>query len=322
MEESVYQFVGFVFDIPRGILLTAEGELIQLQYKSLELLRLFVENAGRLLDRDTINQAVWSSAAVSYDNITQCVRNIRWTPGDDVQTIIKTVPRRIYVSAAKVTGGREERAAQPIGNAATLLDKPSIAVLAFTNMSGDPNLEYFVDGMVEEIITALSRIRWLFVIDRNSSFDYKGQAVEMKRVGRELGVRYVLEGWVRKAGQQMRITGLPANEIPGVIGRDIRFAADDRQAVDRYAGSNRFVPRLRYGAAITVGAITEDVNNLAISRITTRRQHLSGNIDGSADRGKSRNGARRLQQHLGESVGGGHPIGKRPRRRLIMSPRA
>jgi adenylate cyclase len=88
-----------------------------------------------------------------------------------------------------------------------LPDKPSIAVLPFANMSGDPEQEYFADGMVEEIITALSRIRWLFVIARNSSFTYKGQAVDVKRVGRELGVRYALEGSVRKAGNRVRIIG-------------------------------------------------------------------------------------------------------------------
>jgi adenylate cyclase len=88
-----------------------------------------------------------------------------------------------------------------------LPDKPSIAVLPFANMSGDPEQEYFADGMVEEIITALSRISWLFVIARNSSFTYKGQAVDVKQVGRELGVRYVLEGSVRKAGNRVRITG-------------------------------------------------------------------------------------------------------------------
>jgi TolB-like protein len=87
-----------------------------------------------------------------------------------------------------------------------LPDKPSIAVLPFANMSGDPEQEYFVDGMVEEIITALSRISWLFVIARNSSFTYKGQAVDVKQIGRELGVRYVLEGSVRKAGGRVRIT--------------------------------------------------------------------------------------------------------------------
>src|SRR6516162_1111718 len=87
-----------------------------------------------------------------------------------------------------------------------LPDKPSIAVLPFANMSGDPEQEYFADGMVEEIITALSRIRWLFVIARNSSFTYKGQATDVKQVGRELGVRYVLEGGVRKAAGRVRIT--------------------------------------------------------------------------------------------------------------------
>jgi TolB-like protein len=95
----------------------------------------------------------------------------------------------------------------PETKALPLPDKPSIAVLPFQNMSGDPEQEYFVDGMVEEIITALSRIRWLFVIARNSSFTYKGQAVDIKQVGRELGVRYVLEGSVRKAGNRVRITG-------------------------------------------------------------------------------------------------------------------
>ena len=96
---------------------------------------------------------------------------------------------------------------RPTAPALPLPDKPSIAVLPFANMSGDPEQEYFVDGMVEEIITALSRIRWLFVIARNSSFTYRGQAVDVKQVGRELGVRYVLEGSVRKAGNRVRITG-------------------------------------------------------------------------------------------------------------------
>src|SRR5205085_11279219 len=88
-----------------------------------------------------------------------------------------------------------------------LPDKPSTAVWPFQNMSGDPEQEYFADGMVEEIITALSRIRWLFVIARNSSFVYKGQAVDIKQIGRELGVRYVLEGSVRKAAGRLRISG-------------------------------------------------------------------------------------------------------------------
>ncbi len=106
---------------------------------------------------------------------------------------------------AGLTRGARVGAAEP--PALPLPDKPSIAVLPFQNITGDPEQEYFVDGMVEEIITALSRIRWLFVLARNSSFTYKGQAVDVKRVGRELGVRYLLEGSVRKAGNRVRITG-------------------------------------------------------------------------------------------------------------------
>ena len=102
---------------------------------------------------------------------------------------------------------RPNSLAPAVAPALALPDKPSIAVLPFQNMSGDPEQEYFADGMVEEIITALSRIRWLFVIARNSSFTYKGRAVDVKQVGRELGVRYVLEGSVRNAANRVRVTG-------------------------------------------------------------------------------------------------------------------
>src|SRR5215831_16461428 len=102
--------------------------------------------------------------------------------------------------------GQQAEPATPSTPPLRLPDKPSIAVLPFQNMSGDPEQEYFADGMVEEIITALSRNRWLFVIARNSTFTYKGHAVDVKQVGRALGVHYVLEGSVRKAGSQVRIT--------------------------------------------------------------------------------------------------------------------
>src|SRR5215510_9977543 len=107
------------------------------------------------------------------------------------------------------SGDAKPRSASTVDRATMLAlpDKPSIAVLPFQNMSGDPEQEYFADGMVEEIITALSRNRWLFVIARNSTFTYKGHAVDVKQVGRALGVHYVLEGSVRKAGSHVRITG-------------------------------------------------------------------------------------------------------------------
>src|SRR5258708_5515893 len=113
---------------------------------------------------------------------------------------LKNIARPVRVYHLRPGGGATETPAL------ALPDKPSIAVLAFQNMSGDPEQEYFADGMVEDIITGLSRIKWLFVIARNSSFVYKGKAVDVRQVGRELGVRYVLEGGVRKAGNRLRIT--------------------------------------------------------------------------------------------------------------------
>jgi len=120
---------------------------------------------------------------------------------------LKNIPRPI--SVYRVDWDVDSNASNDVlsRGALALPDKPSVAVLPFQNMSGDPEQEYFADGMVEEIITALSRFRWLFVIARNSSFTYKGRAVDVKQVGRELGVRYVLEGSVRKAGTKVRITG-------------------------------------------------------------------------------------------------------------------
>jgi adenylate cyclase len=142
---------------------------------------------------------------------------------------------------------RSERTTEPpAGPALALPDKPSIAVLPFQNMSGDPEQDYFVDGMVEEIITALSRIRWLFVIARNSSFSYKGKAVDVKQVGRELGVRYVLEGSVRKAGNRVRITG-----------QLIDAAAATHLWADRFDGSLEDIFDLQDEVASSVAGIIE-----------------------------------------------------------------
>jgi adenylate cyclase len=115
---------------------------------------------------------------------------------------LKNIARPVRVYRVRLDG----RSA-PARPALALPDRPSIAVLPFTNIGGDAEQDYFADGMVEEIITALSRMRWLFVIARNSSFTYRGRAIDVKQVGRELGVRYVLEGSVRKAGARVRIAG-------------------------------------------------------------------------------------------------------------------
>ena len=150
------------------------------------------------------------------------------------------------IKAYRIRGETSPTATPVVGSSLPLPDKPSIAVLPFANMSGDPEQEYFADGMVEEIITALSRIRWLFVIARNSSFTYKGQAIDVKQVGRELGVRYVLEGSVRKASGRVRIT---AQLIEAATGAHLW--------ADRFDGSLEDVFELQDEVAISVAGVIE-----------------------------------------------------------------
>ena len=138
--------------------------------------------------------------------------------GDMGEQQVKNILRPVRVHRVDLGGGMppsDRLAEAETQSQLALPDKPSIAVLPFQNMSGDPEQEYFVDGMVEEIITALSRVQWLFVIARNSTFTYKGRAVDVRQVGRELGVRYVLEGSVRRAGTQVRITGQLIDALTG-----------------------------------------------------------------------------------------------------------
>jgi adenylate cyclase len=230
--QVVYRFEEFVLDLTRGILLTRGDEEVRLRHKSFELLRLFVENAGRLVSRDRINQAIWSDVIVNDDSITQCVGDIRRALGDEAQAILKTVPRRGYIFAVNVTSTREQPESQLIGDTAPPSDKPSIAVLAFTNMSGDPDQEYFSDGIADDIITELSRSHSLFVIARNSSFTYKGRAVDVKQVACELGVRYVVEGSVRRSGDRVRVS---AQLIDATTGSHIWAERYDREISEIFA---------------------------------------------------------------------------------------
>ena len=152
--------------------------------RALEVLHTLVERSGELVSRDEILDAVWPGTVVEGSNLPVQIAALRRVldRGRADGSCIQTVPGRGYRFVPPVKPEWAE-AGLP------LPDKPSIAVLPFANLSGDPEQEYFADAMVEEIITALSRIRWLFVIARNSSFTYKGQAVDVKQVGRELGVR-------------------------------------------------------------------------------------------------------------------------------------
>ena len=136
------------------------------------------------------------------------------------------------IRAYRIKGETSPSATPVLASSLPLPDKPSIAVLPFQNMSGDPEQEYFADGIVEEIITALSKVRWFFVIARNSSFTYKDRAIEVKQVGRELGVRYVLEGSVRKGGNRVRVT---AQLVDAATGNHIWAERYDRELADIFA---------------------------------------------------------------------------------------
>jgi len=171
-------------------------------------------------------------------------------------------PVRVYSVGSRSSGPQEDEM-QPALSAPTSLsrpEKPSIAVLPFQNMSGDPEQEYFADGMVEEIITALSRIPWLFVIARNSTFTYKGQVIDVKRVGRELGVRYILEGSVRRGGGRIRIT---AQLIEAETGAHLW--------ADRFDGSLEDVFDLQDQVATSVAGVIEPTLQVAeFSRAASR----------------------------------------------------
>jgi TolB-like protein len=195
--------------------LSRSGERIALEPQVFDLLVYLLQNRERVVSKEDLLASVWGGRIVSDATLDSRIAAARRAVGDSgaAQTLIRTFARKGVRFVGEVRAEAKpatlapEIVAEPGRPALALPDKPSIAVLPFANMSGDPEQEYFADGMVEEIITALSRIRWLFVLARNSSFTYKGQAIDVKQVGRELGVRYVLEGSVRKGGSRVRIAG-------------------------------------------------------------------------------------------------------------------
>jgi len=206
-----YAFEDYVLD-PERRELTRGSEAIAVGPQVFDLLLYLVRNREHVVSKDNLLDGVWSGRIVSESTLTSHINAARKAIGDSGhgQRLIRTVARKGFrfvggVSEAQPSDGGADSAmpARPL----SLPDKPSIAVLPFVNMSGDSEQDYFADGMVEDIITALSHIRWLFVIARNSSFAYRGRPIDVKQIGRDLGVRYALEGSVRKAANRVRITG-------------------------------------------------------------------------------------------------------------------
>src|SRR5438105_1965800 len=219
-------------------------ELIDLEPKVFDLLSFLVQHRNRVVSKDDLLQGVWGGRIVSESALTTRINAVRRALGADgtAQRLVRTFTRKGIRFVGEVTELPDQIA--PIS------DRPSIAVLPFENMSADPDQEYFVDGMVEEIITALSRFPRLVVIARNSAFSYKGRAADVRQVGRELGGRYVLEGSVRKAGNRVRIAGQLINSATGAHIWADRFDGtldDIFDLQDRVASSvvGAIEPRLR-----------------------------------------------------------------------------
>jgi DNA-binding winged helix-turn-helix (wHTH) protein len=195
---EMLRFGDVVLDVERALLRDSNGAEVALRPKSLDLLLQLARNPGRILSRDELFEAVWPDVTVTDDSIAQCVREVRRAIGDPDGRILRTIVKRGYCLDIEVQSPPPTGAPEPVRSAPTSEGRPSLVVLPFQSIPYDPDTEWFADGIVEEITMALSRFRSLFVIARNSAFTFKGQAVDVRDVGQRLGVRYVLEGSVRR----------------------------------------------------------------------------------------------------------------------------
>ena len=207
-----YLFAGHILDKDRREL-RRDGKTVAIEPQVFDLLIYLIENRDRVVSKDDLIASVWNGRIVSDSSLTSRINAARKAIGDsgEEQRLIRTVARkglRFVVDVKTVAAGHAPDASmsERPRRGLALPDRPAIAVLPFVNMTSEPDQDYFSDGITEDIITALSKLRWFFVIARNSSFIYKGRSVHMKQIAEELGVRYVLEGSVRKGGDRLRIT--------------------------------------------------------------------------------------------------------------------
>ena len=230
-----FRFEGFTLDVTRGFLQAGDHE-IELRPKSFEVLRYLVENAGRLISKEELIKAVWPNVTVADESLTRCVSDVRLALRDVDQRIIKTVPRRGYLFAPPVS------AIAPAGSLVSDLEAPllaptavmasrppprlSLVVLPFVNLSGDPAQDCLADVITEALTAHLSRIRDSFVIARTTAFTYKGRAVDVKQIGSELGVRYILEGSAQRYGARVRVSAQLVDADTGAHLWTDRFDSD------------------------------------------------------------------------------------------------
>lgn len=213
------QLGAFTLDTVRGTLRGPAGT-VGLRRKTLEVLLHLIEHADRVITKEELFAAVWPDVTVGDDSLAQCISEIRRALGPDGREVIKTVPRRGYLlnvaaEPFEASGPKQETAARA-PEVQRRPDRPSVAVLPFTSFDGEPDQTYFGNGIAEDIITELSRFSELFVIARNSSFQYQDRQVDVRQIGRELEVRYVLEGSVRRAADNVRITAQLVDTVNGM----------------------------------------------------------------------------------------------------------
>ena len=208
----IYRFEDFSLDGDRRELRRG-SEIVAIEPQVFDVLEFLIVNRERVVSNDDLIRVVWQNRVVSDGTVSTRINAVRHALGDSgaLQRLVRTLPRKGYRFAGDIrsesgNGKSSDLAANASREAIFALgDRPSIAVLPFVNFSGDTDQTYFADGMVDEIITALSHVKWLLVIARTSSFTYRDRAIDVRQIGRELGVRYILEGSVRKTENRVRI---------------------------------------------------------------------------------------------------------------------
>ncbi|HEV7599881.1 MAG TPA: winged helix-turn-helix domain-containing protein [Bradyrhizobium sp.] len=278
MLDRTLTFGRYRLDPRRGLI--SGDRSVRLTPKALALLSFMADRPGEVITKEELFGAVWPEVTVGDAALVTCIQELRRALGDDARRprYIETLHRRGYRFIGKPAAAPLPAATGGSAAALPLPDRPSIAVLPFANMSDDPDQEYFADGISEDLITGLSRIHWLFVIARNSCFVYKNRAVDVKQVSRELGVRYVLEGSVRRAGKRIRIS---AQLIDAITGGHHWAERYDRELGDIFAVQDEITrnvvaaiePRLM--AAEGVRALSRSSDDLgAWERVARAQTHV------------------------------------------------
>ena len=263
---KTYKLGPFRLDAEAEILFRG-AEPVTLGQRAVALLRALVERGGAPVSKDALIEAAWPGLVVEEANLTVQIAALRRVLGEEPggEHWIETLPRRGYRYVGPVIttedSSQVESVTTPPMPALALPDKPSIAVLPFANLSGDPEQEYFADGVVEDITTKLSRFKELFVTARNSAFSYKGKSPDPRQVGRELGVRYVLEGSVRRAGNRIRVT---AQLIDSPTGGHVWAETYDRMLEDVFELQEELT-------ASIVGTISSTIVTAEIEQLRQRR---------------------------------------------------